>query len=275
LPHIWENGIEALVLKKNEKCHVNAHHASAKDLGYANRDKTKSFLWTFLRDPKQRALSHYFFFPISLRKQNPSGKSMLEFLKGQKNFQAKYISTLAIPEKNVNGTKNQNMNVNKTAIKILQEYNFVGLVEMLDESLVVMRLLLDLDPKDIIYLPSKQMGAYALGSYDGECSHIYKKFTTPKVDEFLGSEEWEKDNELDYALVEVTKRSIFATIQTIGEETFQNALKEHKALLQQAKDTCINEFTYPCTEEGERIPNQKTSCYWNDIGCGHECIDNL
>ena len=193
---------------------------------------------------------------------------MLEYLHSQTNFQSDYIRNLEQLEYSPDTTT---VNETETAVAILQEYDFVGLVEHLDESLVIMRLLLGLDAKEIIYLPSKQMGSFAVQSKE-ECVRIPKKFTTPKVDAYLASDEWQNENELDYALIAATKRSLQATIQSIGQKIFEEALAEHKELLSKAQMECIDDSTYPCSEEGLR---QTGTCYWNDIGCGHKCIANL
>lgn len=198
----------------------------------------------------------------------------MTFLKGQSNFQTNYIRTTAsasTPSYLANRTKNGDAN-NAIITEILNEYNFIGLVEKLDESLVVLRLLLNLDAKDILYLPAKQMGSFAVIS-DKECRYIYPKFTTPQVDSYLKGEQWQEENELDYALIGAVERSLYATIDMIGHEKYEKALEEHYELLAKVHEKCFDKDLYPCSEEGRR--QRGSSCYWNDIGCGHECIDKL
>ena len=249
-------------MHNHQRCHVQAKHKSAIELGVSNRIRDKSYLWTFVRDPKERALSSYFYFQATRQQENPTGSKILKNLQQVNNYQTNYIRT----KESFNYSSTEN--IDKLSLSLLKEYDFVGLVEYLDESLVVLRLLLGLDPKDIIYLPAKQMGSYMVLN-PNECARIYPKYTTPKVEKYLASDAWKEKNKMDYALVEAAKRSLQATIQSIGQRRFLEAFHLHERLLAEARKKCMQNGTYPCSEEGER---QNDTCYWNDIGCGHDCI---
>jgi hypothetical protein len=59
-------------------------------------------------------------------------------------------------------------------------------VERMDESLLVLKLLLGLQLGDTVVLSSKQSGSYYLGGPDPDrCVMLIKPFTPPKVNEYI------------------------------------------------------------------------------------------
>jgi hypothetical protein len=44
----------------------------------------------------------------------------------------------------------------------MEDYDFIGMVERMDESLVIMKMLLQLDMNDILYLSAKHGGGYMM-----------------------------------------------------------------------------------------------------------------
>ena len=84
----------------------------------------------------------------------------------------------------------------KIVQNMLREYDFIGLVERLDESLVLLRLLLGLNAGDILYISAKQSGGYDAGGYKGTCYKIAPSFTTPEMKDYLNGDEWYKRNEI-------------------------------------------------------------------------------
>ena len=244
---------------KHKKCYVHSKHRAAGKMNIHRRNLLQSYLFTFIRDPKERKLSSFFYFNVTRQGVHPTGPAILEDLQLNNNYQ--YYFMLPV------GTKGKD--VDDSVSKILNAYNFIGLTERLDESLVLLRLLLGLNAEDILYVPSKVGGSFAKSG--DKCVYIQEKITTPAVDEYLNSEEWYKRNELDYALYAAVNRSIDATIQNIGKENFYEALNEHLRLMEKVKSQCIAESVFPCSVEG--VVQHNTNCYWYDIGCGYDCID--
>jgi hypothetical protein len=58
---------------------------------------------------------------------------------------------------------------------IMKPYTFIGIVEQMDESLVVMTYLLSVDIGDLIVLSAKESGAYDDGRYNNTCYMIRPK----------------------------------------------------------------------------------------------------
>jgi hypothetical protein len=49
-------------------------------LNYGNRDRKRSYLWTIIRDPTERAISFFFFFYVSRKKLEPSDAQFKQYL---------------------------------------------------------------------------------------------------------------------------------------------------------------------------------------------------
>merc|ERR1719401_3342614 len=109
-------------------------HARAYELNIEFRNKLKSFLWTGIRHPSNRAISHY----GMLRNKNETSvkdfisKMRLEthksFLSFHSNFQLEFLSPKRIL--NQRTTNEEYMDIVQD---ILDEYNFISIYERLDE----------------------------------------------------------------------------------------------------------------------------------------------
>ena len=64
----------------------------------------------------------------------------------------------------------------------MQEFNFMGLLERLDESLVLLQLLLRLQPEHVLYLTAKTSGSYDISNH---CRQIPKVEKTPQIQRVL------------------------------------------------------------------------------------------
>jgi len=148
----------------------------------------------------------------------------------------------------------------------------------LDESLVVLQLLLGLDPTDIVYVPSKQSGGYSY-VYGPEkfkgCHKLRKRKTLPhEVQKYLSSPEWYATNYQDFLLYKAVNQSLDMTIENLGRNRFDRALEKYQTMMKQAKEECESEALFPCSVDGQ--PQLKrTNCYNRDWGCAYECLDRL
>ena len=104
-----------------------------------NLPKNTTFLWTFIRQPKSQYISAFFHFQVGRKHQKPN---LLNF----KKYMKKKCSTKIPPQVNYIGHK-QSLTLEdikdenskrKTVQDIINEYNFMGVVERLDESLVAL-----------------------------------------------------------------------------------------------------------------------------------------
>jgi hypothetical protein len=70
--------------------------------------------------------------------------------------------------------------------------------------------------------------------------------------------------------------SLDLTIQRLGEERFQAALKEYRYWKTQERQKCASQVQFPCSRSGEpQHEKSAQNCYTRDLGCGYKCIDEL
>jgi len=171
----------------------------------------------------------------------------------------------------------KNINVfEEIAQEILDNYDFIGTAERLDESLVLLRLLLHLDAGDIIYLSSKTNGGYDDGRSSEGCVLIPKPHISEKTEKLFSSKTYIKFQYGDHILYESVNKSMDKTIKSVGFEKFQKALDEHFHLLALARDECLPNAVFPCSKNGVRQTKvAATNCYWDDSGCGYPCLDKI
>lgn len=228
---------------------------------FASRSPDKSFLWTMLRDPAQRALSGFYYFRVHPQFGYDPNKDAVKYLKKQTNVLCKWVGA-----KNTTPAGTQ---------QVLHEFNFIGLLERLDESLVILQLLLNLKPQDVLYMSAKQSGHY--DSLRHGCKASPENVArTPKAKKYLLSHRhWKSRNAGDYLLYNAVNGSIDATINHIGRNVFKKALLKFQRIKAFADSHC--KYKSPCISEGVYRPKEepKSNCYFEDWACGYECLDDL
>ena len=155
--------------------------------------------------------------------------------------------------------------------QLIDQYDFMGLTDRMDESLAVMALLWDLEPRDVIVLSSKQSGGYDGGAHE-HCALIPKAVTTPKVSEYFETEHPVEN--VDYLLFAAVNASLDHTIEDLGRERVQYLVQHIQELKQVGEGKCQESAKFPCSSTG--VPQKeaaKESCFIHDAGCGHECLD--
>jgi hypothetical protein len=258
-----------------------------------------SLWWTFLRDPGQRALSEYYHFWVSRRGYGINYGIMLGFLKERKNFQCIYTmlhpnpeQVLAVSTMKLDG-ESSNKSSGSTSLShskllhllnshILQQYNFIGLVERWEESLAVMRLLWKISLNDLIVLSAKKSGVYDDGRYNETCFRIKPQGEESdrqvaihrKIQDYIASD-FHHGN-LDYDLYIMVNASLDKTIAALGREKVDRTRRQLQFLQSRVELECQNEAIFPCSNNGTRQLEASTkNCYWYDSGCGHACVDRV
>ncbi|KAG7347519.1 sulfotransferase family protein [Nitzschia inconspicua] len=252
------------------------------DHGMAHVDRQDPFfLWTVVRHPAQRAVSHYFFGEVSRRGAPFTSDGMIASLKRHVNFQFRQLARKRVDDGNATLVQTRyHLESPRTTPKnvldmiqtdILENFHFIGISERLDESLVALKMILNLNMEDVIGLSSKISGKMDDGGFDGTCHNIQTSRTTAEVDQYL-SQEFRIDN-YDFFLYDVANRSLDLTIDAFGREPFRKELEKYHAMKQYAEEQCLSKVLFPCTEVGQPPwPEAKHSCFKGDIGCGHECV---
>jgi hypothetical protein len=283
--HYYNNTTTATTTTtSSSRCRLRFHHG----FDYAHR-QAPFFLWTVIRDPVSRLKSHYFFGKVSRGRKAPSPRAMMIFADLHVNYQLSYLSHLEShgnqPRYKLQG-RERYMNTNQTTRNetatreeivfwlqndVMDAYHFIALAERMEESMVVLQLLFQLEPIDMIVLSSKQVGGYDDGAYNKTCFRIQPPVHFPNVDAYL-NKEFKVDN-YDFFLHAVVNRSLDLTIDALGRDLVERHVQQHKALHAYASEQCQSQAIFPCSNNGtlQREASSK-SCLYGDMGCGYQCV---
>jgi hypothetical protein len=281
----------ALRIANRHNCHaLQWQHKPG--TSYAKRYPKKSFLFTSVRDPASRVLSYLFFMEISIGGVPYSDEWMLDRLKhfsgrygsiedGQGGFTMQFAALEPIPHFSAWSPQHRTRVVDAAAVRarvqsMLEGYDFILVVDRLDESLVAMSLLLDIDVGDILVTSSKVGGSFFYDPPRNRCVSLTKSFTSPAVQAYLDSDDWKAQNYGDYLLHAAANRSLDLTIERLGAERFKAALHRYRQLQQLEKQVCADHVQFPCSKEGKpQTKLARRECYQRDFGCGYNCIDDM
>jgi len=204
------------------KTHDPMVHSSASDLDCGKRDKEKSFLWTVVRHPNDRAVSHYgmrLAFGNVNNHQKEFRDNLLENASFKTNTQLAFMSTKKL--------KDYAMNDDEIAYyvqDILDEYNFVGIYERLHESLVVFSMLMDMNINDVIfnYRPIK----------NARCGSLQEpSWLNDGMRNYLKSAEWARKQKADFIMYKALNKKLDMTIDALGRENVQKKRSDFEKLL--------------------------------------------
>jgi hypothetical protein len=301
-----------------EKCKHRCMHGLGVSYDFGHRDKTKSFLFSIIRDPQARALSQIFHFEVSTALREPTD----EFLQNQLLVPAIHVNFLHdLKVRNYTDTSTLFLLRNKLARKlgyksaqeqlqvqnqtspnelrhaerlwkqwrlfghkfnvqtvighILEDYNFIAVTERMDESLVVLQMLLNLTTKEIVYTKARTGGSFSNGYATRPCIYILPSFTSPGMKRFFASEEWQLQIAADVELYKAVHKSLDRTIEALGRQEFEEKLVTFQAALKLASTHCAGRVRTMCSSGGEVIRPVNTTCYFWGEGCDHDCIDEL
>jgi len=257
--------------KSYEFCRARFDHGPsgfpAADL-FANRDPERSFLWSVIREPTKRIISQFFHFEVSRGKKEPSDENFRNFILNSTSsfyFRDYYYKTL-YTQSHFDRKKEDPIQIGN---EILSEYDFLGITERMDESAVVLMMLLNLKLSDVLYLSSKSSGGF-----DDLCKYVWPSFVTPAMQEFFESDVWQDRVQYDSAIYQAVNASLDLTIDKLGRKTFETLLAKFKHARAEVQNRCLPITVFPCDfSSGRQHMRHKTDCVWNDSGCGMECLD--
>lgn len=232
------------------------------------------FLATWVRNPLERCLSMFYHFRATRYQSRTTFAAKRRyclfevkdnlFIKTVGTWeQAEWRSSLLSWQVPLNFIKEKSKPAN--ALKLFELYDFVGVTERFDESLLVLQDVLGLDDSDILYIASKNSTAGQRGQQD----IIMNRTVVPnpgilnedlKFQQLATNPTWIEKNEFALKFVEYANAALDGHIARIGRTEFKRRMHLYKALLNRAKNECTS-------------PTPK--CYWNDNGCHYDCLDRI
>eukprot|EP00980_Cylindrotheca_fusiformis_P018339 scaffold5989_cov94-Cylindrotheca_fusiformis.AAC.2 len=189
------------------------------------RESPHQLTWSFVRDPASRAQSAFYHFEVSRKGVWPTIGHLINYMSQEStsNFQFSYLATHPNPKQLLEPSQHSNEQLRMLVRDyILNEYDFLGIVERWTESLAAMILLWNLHIGDVIVLPSKLAGGYDDGRYQSAgCVKIQKIPIAKSEDDvrYLGSylnTTFHQENQLDYQLYQLSNEMLDSTIQKLG-----------------------------------------------------------
>ena len=259
--------------------HAESHTFS--NLHYRNHDHDHnhhdkdSFLFTFVRDPTKRAISDFGWKSVSQLGKEVNLSNFKDGccrsthkLNGQAGFQLAYISNdERLPEYTFWNSTLDNEKVQHPKLlseridHVFTSYDFIGVTERLDESLVVFSFLLNLKLRDMLYISSKHSddGGYVdlhKGNKD-RCIKISKPELTKDITNYLETEEWKARTAGDKLLHLTAMKTLDNTIDNvIGREKFEKQMKTFEALLESVGKKCGKKCS-KCSSSGEYVGDKE------------------
>ena len=245
---------------------------------YRNRIKDKSFLWTVIRDPTKRMVSMFFHMIVSREKKEPTDEQFQRYiLENSPVFHTDYYFRTLYTKSPYERSKIDPMMPITTANQILEEYDFIGITERMDESAVVLMMLLGLPMSDVLFLSAKGHGGYDDGGGRGAqhvCTYIWPSFVSPGMREFFDTNaEWQSMVKYDLEFYKAANASLDLTIDALGRDQFTSNLVKFRKAQVAAQEKCLPTTVFPCDLAGHW--HESTDCIWNDSGCGVKCLDEI
>jgi hypothetical protein len=248
---------------------------------FGSRNRQRSFLWSVIRDPTDRAVSQFFYNKVFRQEKAATAENLVADLStdtGTNRPKNYYIRSLALTEFRTD-VDDPVAFVNA----ILDDYDFIGTAERLDESLVVFQMLLRLPLADILHVDSKISGnrtgsrkipPYTLVSHPTGCVYTGgSKTVTRDMRDYLEGRAWNDLIRYEQILYNAVNASLDSTIEALGRRKFEENLARYRKATERVQNECSTRIRLPCDAEGELV--EHTDCMLKDMGCGMDCLDRV
>jgi hypothetical protein len=252
---------------------------------FRGRSPQKSFLWSVVAEPVDRLIAKYYHY-ADIKQQVTNDKRQITtkfqdyVLNNENQDYGYYFRSLSVKQ-NLNP---YNMKRQPYIRELLDSYDFLGISERMDESLAVLMIILGLEIQDVLYLPtpkaspkdSSSSSSSIIDYYENwkkdQCRPIPLPEVTLEMKQWFYSEEFEAFIEADVLFYKAVNKSLDATIDNLGRQRVEKAVKHLQMAQSQVEKMCQN-VRFPCSSEGEF--QKETDCFFSNIGCGYECLDNV
>jgi len=259
-----------------------------------------SFLWTTVRDPAERTMSSYYFFhthvhtpngtfgteedklaSLAKRRDTKLGYYITEYLNvwGGEKLDGNCVDSMSpsVDVKATTATKKCNLTPDEVFAKnrrivaaIFAEYDFIGVAERFDESMVVLAALTNVPLSDVLYTIAKDHSHNATLE-SGATLHLKLSDESDAVKRILKGPE--KVNEIwpDRILHQQANEVLDMYMAVPGMHDMLQEFKRIKAI---AHATCAD--SNPAFAQlGKREMDSIRQCYVLDVGCWYTCLDAL
>jgi hypothetical protein len=250
-------------------------------------------VWTMVREPTVRAISYFVFLQMVRNAKEPTVNEIIAFLRGQtldpiQHPYSHYRTWMSTGAASVTPSSLDEWNDRGPEFlrQIMIDFDFIGVTERFDESLVVLSILWQIPLGDLLYLtPAKARGSWSivLNRSQQHCFLVSDPplsiLQLPEIQDYLRSTEWRTRVYWDQRIYQSAVASMNATIASIGIDRVQNRLTAFRAAQAVASQACPPEMNQPCFPNGTLVRegwNQTSGlCYVFDMGCGHACLDQV
>merc|ERR1719483_994133 len=185
-------------------------------------------------------MSEFFFFQTAKEQTRKNSNRSLEDFEDKVQYFLKFCT-----DNSYNYIRAQN---NQDMDEIIQQYDFIGLTERFNESMVILKHLLGVPWRDVLYIPSKIVGA------SGTKLHLHKPSyanSSQELKEFVENVWREKNKDFllyDKAVVEFQKKAK-------NIPNFQEEVRKYELILDTAQRMCswVIQNTTRQTELGQAV----------------------
>jgi hypothetical protein len=286
----WQHGTAAMKQQQEREQQpallAAAAIASSNSSRNNSNNKDRSTFWIApIRDPAGRALSSVYFHQVSFHARavkssvSPSISFLTDHLmKVPKNFIFHYVCTDQQDEQEQDEWSSSTSSAREIAAmrRTVSSYDFFLVVDRLDESLVLLSILLNVPLTHILTVNSKQAGSWY--SSNSRCIRLHSPSPTIRTElqeKVFATNAWTTKHALDQLLYDIANASLTATIRH-HQAAFDIRWQEYKTWQERIATTCATMDVFPCSFDGTQQLNvSEANCYLRDFGCGYPCIDAL
>jgi hypothetical protein len=238
-----------------------------------DRNRAQSFLWSVVREPVARLVSKFFHYAVSLEGVEATVPNLKDYVERNAiNDYGAYFKSLSL-RKRMNP---QRTDLHPTYVQeLLDGYDFLGVLERLDESLAVLQLLLGLHTEDLLHLPSRTSGSYeaTTSQTTKPCVYYHPSEITLEMKEWFYSPEFDEYFDADVLVYQAVNKSLDDTIDALGRERVDLAVRRFQWAQRRAKEQCADVVKFPCSADG--VLQEPNDCLFSDVACGYQCLDKV
>jgi hypothetical protein len=204
------------------------------------------FLWSVIREPSKRAMSGLYWGAALESLETTQGK--IETLKMSPDFQFNYLKPGEY----------------SSVESVFNFYNFIGVTDRYDESLVALSQVLQAPLTDMLYITAKNTSA-GMGHRDGRDAIEQPPLEEEpeELQDYLRGD-FKKENYLDYKLFDNANSNLD---RLISANKLEGLIGDFSRILAHVQSECTPEGTET------NYLGDLTECYSWDAGCAYECVD--